>query len=101
MGCRRTTRRVSPRVPRRPARRAVLRVRRPTRPSAKAARRAECDAVVPRGNSIARSIRYAGVMTTHFVELARTNLRDCFDCSFPPVLTIDPGDIVIYRTLDA
>jgi len=40
-------------------------------------------------------------MTTHFVELARTNLRDCFDCSFPPVLTIDPGDIVIYRTLDA
>lgn len=40
-------------------------------------------------------------MATHVLELARPNLRDCFDRGLPPVLTIEPGDTVIYRTLDA
>jgi acetamidase/formamidase len=40
-------------------------------------------------------------MTIHRLELARPNLRDCFDRSIPPVLTIELGDTVIYRTLDA
>src|SRR5579859_6567922 len=40
-------------------------------------------------------------MTVHFLELARGNLRDCFDRDFPGVLSVDPGDTVIYRTLDA
>ncbi|HLJ68517.1 MAG TPA: acetamidase/formamidase family protein [Chloroflexota bacterium] len=40
-------------------------------------------------------------MVTHHLELSRPNLRDCFDRDIPPVLTIDPGDSVVYRTLDA
>jgi acetamidase/formamidase len=40
-------------------------------------------------------------MAAHHLELTRENLRDCFDRAIPPVLTIDPGDTVIYRTLDA
>jgi acetamidase/formamidase len=40
-------------------------------------------------------------MATHHLEMSRTTLRDCFDRGIPPVLTIDPGDSVVYRTLDA
>lgn len=40
-------------------------------------------------------------MGTHRLELSRATLRDSFDNSFPSVLTIDPGDTVSYRTLDA
>lgn len=40
-------------------------------------------------------------MATFQIEPTRENLRGRFSCEYPPVLTIDPGDTVNYRTLDA
>lgn len=40
-------------------------------------------------------------MTTHLIEPTRTSLHGSFNRDLPPVLTIDPGDTVVYRTLDA
>ncbi len=40
-------------------------------------------------------------MTTYTIEPERRTLHGKFSREFPPVLTIDPGDTVIFRTLDA
>jgi acetamidase/formamidase len=40
-------------------------------------------------------------MTVHHIEPERRTLHGKFSRELPPVLTIDPGDTVIYRTLDA
>jgi acetamidase/formamidase len=40
-------------------------------------------------------------MTIHTLEPERRTLHGKFSRELPPVLTIDPGDSVIYRTLDA
>ena len=40
-------------------------------------------------------------MTTHILEPTRENLIGCFSPDHTPVLTIDAGDTVRYRTLDA
>ena len=40
-------------------------------------------------------------MTIHTLEPERRTLHGQFSRDLPPVLTIDPGDTVIYRTLDA
>ncbi len=40
-------------------------------------------------------------MATHTIEPERHTLHGHFSCDLPPVLTIDPGDTVLYRTLDA
>jgi acetamidase/formamidase len=40
-------------------------------------------------------------MTTYTIEPIRENLRGSFSRDFPPILTIDPGDTVVFRTLDA
>lgn len=40
-------------------------------------------------------------MTTYTIEPERHTLHGKFSREFPPVLTIDPGDTVVFRTLDA
>lgn len=40
-------------------------------------------------------------MTTHIIEPERRTLHGHFSRELPPVLTIDPGDTVRFRTLDA
>jgi acetamidase/formamidase len=40
-------------------------------------------------------------MTIHTIEPDRRTLHGHFSCELPPVLTIDPGDTVRFRTLDA
>ena len=40
-------------------------------------------------------------MATHTLEPTRETLHGKFSRELPPVLTIDPGDTVVYRTLDA
>lgn len=40
-------------------------------------------------------------MATYRIEPDESTLHGYFSCDLPPVLTIDPGDTVIYRTLDA
>lgn len=40
-------------------------------------------------------------MTTYTIEPERRTLHGTFSREYPPVLTIEPGDTVIYRTLDA
>jgi acetamidase/formamidase len=40
-------------------------------------------------------------MTIHHIELERPNLHGHFSRDLPPILTIDSGDSVIFRTLDA
>lgn len=40
-------------------------------------------------------------MATYHIVPERQTLHGCFSRELPPVLTIDPGDTVIYRTLDA
>lgn len=40
-------------------------------------------------------------MTTHEIEPARRTLHGHFSRDIPPVLTVDPGDTVRFRTLDA
>lgn len=40
-------------------------------------------------------------MTTHHLDVSAETVRGRFNRDLPPVLTIDPGDTVIYRTLDA
>jgi hypothetical protein len=40
-------------------------------------------------------------MATHLIEPTRATLHGSFNRDLPPVLTIDPGDTVVYRTLDA
>lgn len=40
-------------------------------------------------------------MATYSVEPIRENLHGTFSREFPPILTIEPGDTVVYRTLDA
>ncbi len=40
-------------------------------------------------------------MPTHRLEPVRDNLIGCFSRDHQPILTIDPGDTVVYRTLDA
>lgn len=40
-------------------------------------------------------------MATFEIEPTRENLRGLFSRDYPPVLTIDPGDTVHFRTLDA
>jgi acetamidase/formamidase len=40
-------------------------------------------------------------MTTYQLEPERRTLHGTFSREFPPVLTIAPGDTVVYRTLDA
>ena len=40
-------------------------------------------------------------MATHTIEPERRTLHGKFSREFPPVLTIDAGDTVVYRTLDA
>lgn len=40
-------------------------------------------------------------MTIHTLEPTRETLHACFSRELPPVLTIEPGDTVIFRTLDA
>lgn len=37
----------------------------------------------------------------HSLELGGATLHGHFSRDFPPVLTIDPGDTVTFRTLDA
>ena len=39
-------------------------------------------------------------MTTHFIEPERYTLHGHFSRDLEPILTIDPGDTVVYRTLD-
>src|SRR4051794_41848075 len=40
-------------------------------------------------------------MSTYTLEPERHTLHGSFSCDLPPVLTIAPGDRVVYRTLDA
>jgi acetamidase/formamidase len=40
-------------------------------------------------------------LTTHTIEPTRAALHGCFSRDLPPVLAIEPGDTVLYRTLDA
>jgi acetamidase/formamidase len=40
-------------------------------------------------------------MTTHRLEAALDTVTDVFSRDLPPVLTIDPGDTLVVRTLDA
>ena len=40
-------------------------------------------------------------MTVHHLELSRRTVHGDFDRDRDPVVTIDPGDTVVYRTLDA
>ncbi|HEX6509943.1 MAG TPA: acetamidase/formamidase family protein [Chloroflexota bacterium] len=40
-------------------------------------------------------------MAVHHVRPERRTLRGSFDREYEPILTIDPGDTVIYQTLDA
>src|SRR3954466_6948212 len=40
-------------------------------------------------------------MTTYQIEPERQTLHGTFSRGLPPVLTIAPGDTVVYRTLDA
>src|SRR2546429_9760594 len=40
-------------------------------------------------------------MASHAVEPTRETLHGAFSRDFPPILTIDPGDTVVFRTLDA
>ena len=40
-------------------------------------------------------------MHTHAIEPGPDTLRGCFSRDFPPILTVDPGDRIRYRTLDA
>src|SRR5512138_1807730 len=40
-------------------------------------------------------------MTTHYLGPERRTLHGHFSRDLPPVLTIEPGDTVVYRTLDA
>jgi acetamidase/formamidase len=40
-------------------------------------------------------------MAVHHLDVSRETVRGRFNRDLPPVLTIDPGDTVIYRTLDA
>src|SRR5882724_1876063 len=40
-------------------------------------------------------------MTTHHIEPVRDTLHGTFSRDYPPILTIDPGDTVIFRTLNA
>jgi acetamidase/formamidase len=40
-------------------------------------------------------------MATHAIEPIREAIHGCFSPDLPSILTIDPGDTVIYRTLDA
>jgi acetamidase/formamidase len=40
-------------------------------------------------------------MTTHHISPSPTTLHGTFSRDYPPVLTIDPGDTVIFRTLNA
>lgn len=40
-------------------------------------------------------------MAHHNLELIRANLHGSFSRQYPPALTIDPGDTVTFRTLDA
>jgi acetamidase/formamidase len=40
-------------------------------------------------------------MTTHHLDVSPETVRGRFNRELPPVRTIDPGDSVIYRTLDA
>jgi acetamidase/formamidase len=40
-------------------------------------------------------------MTTHRIEPVAGNVHGCFSHELAPILTIDPGDTVIFRTLDA
>lgn len=40
-------------------------------------------------------------MSTHYVRPTRDTVHGPFDAARPPILTIDPGDTVVYETLDA
>src|SRR5262249_50232266 len=40
-------------------------------------------------------------VATHILEPTRQTLHACFSRDLEPALTIDPGDTVIFRTLDA
>ncbi len=40
-------------------------------------------------------------MTTHYLEPERSTLHGHFSRDLAPVLTVEPGDTVVYRTLDA
>ena len=40
-------------------------------------------------------------MGKHIVEPGRETLHGVFSRELPPVLTVDPGDVVVFRTLDA
>lgn len=40
-------------------------------------------------------------MTTYHIEPTRETLRGSFSRGYPPVLTIDPGETVLFRTLNA
>ncbi|HEV8193534.1 MAG TPA: acetamidase/formamidase family protein [Ktedonobacterales bacterium] len=40
-------------------------------------------------------------MVTHVIEPIREAIQGCFSPNLPPILTVDPGDRVRYRTLDA
>ena len=40
-------------------------------------------------------------MTVHHLDAVRGTVHGRFNRSLPPVIVIDPGDVVIYRTLDA
>ncbi len=40
-------------------------------------------------------------MATHTIEPVRETLHGVFSCELPPVLTIDSGDTIRFRTLDA
>src|SRR3989442_1131133 len=45
--------------------------------------------------------KQSAVVTLHVIEPERCNLHGAFSRDLPPVLTIDSGDTVRYRTLDA
>src|SRR6266700_3000761 len=65
----------------------------------RAASRAKKARRAPRGT--ARSILHGDKMTTYAIEPERATLHGTFSREYPPVLTIDSGDTVRFRTLDA
>ena len=54
-----------------------------------------------RARQEAGSRRKEGALAIHEVQPTRANLHGHFSPGLPPILTIDPGDTVVYRTIDA
>ena len=54
-----------------------------------------------RARQEAGSRRKEVALAIHEVEPTRANLHGHFSPGLPPILTIDSGDTVVYRTIDA